>query len=128
MKAKIIAFCFIIAFTANIFAQGGEGKNWYFGNHAGVTWNNSSNTPVAFGGSPMNTLEGVATISDANGNLLFFSDGTYVWDANMNQMPNGYGLTGDPSSSQSAVIIPKPLDVNTYYIFTVESCICNARI
>jgi len=121
MKAKIIAFCFIIAFTANIFAQGGEGKNWYFGNHAGVTWNNSSNTPVAFGGSPMNTLEGVATISDANGNLLFFSDGTYVWDANMNQMPNGYGLTGDPSSSQSAVIIPKPLDVNTYYIFTVES-------
>ncbi|MBT7145133.1 MAG: hypothetical protein HN894_17560, partial [Bacteroidetes bacterium] len=121
MKVKIATFFLVITFIANTFAQGGEGNNWIFGNGAGVSWNNATNTPVAFGGSPMNTLEGVATISNANGNLLFFSDGTWVWDANMNQMLNGYGLSGDPSSSQSAVIIPKPLDINTYYIFTVDA-------
>jgi len=120
MKAKILTFCFIITFVANIYAQNGQGSNWIFGNSAGVSWCNSTNTPVAFGGSPLNTLEGVATISDANCNLLFFSDGTYVWDANMNIMPNGFGLLGDNSSTQSAVIIPKPIDPNTYYIFTVD--------
>ena len=36
-------------------------------------------------------------------------------------MPNGNGLKGDASSTQSAIIIPKPNDLNIYYIFTVDS-------
>ncbi|MBT3208976.1 MAG: T9SS type A sorting domain-containing protein [Bacteroidetes bacterium] len=120
MKAKILTFSLIIIFVSNILAQNGEGNNWIFGTNAGVSWDCSTVTPVAFGGSPLTTNEGVATISDPSCNLLFFSDGTLVWDANMVQMPNGFGLTGDASSTQSAVIIPKPMDPNTYYIFTVD--------
>ncbi|MFT3908737.1 MAG: gliding motility-associated C-terminal domain-containing protein [Ferruginibacter sp.] len=42
-----------------------------------------------------------------------------VWNKNHAQMPNGFGLFGNASSSQSALIIPKPGDCEIYYIFTV---------
>ena len=35
-------------------------------------------------------------------------------------MTNGTGLFGDPSSTQSAIIVPKPGDDDIYYIFTVD--------
>lgn len=36
-------------------------------------------------------------------------------------MPNGTGLFGSSSSTQSAIIVPKPGDTNIYYIFTVDA-------
>ncbi len=38
-------------------------------------------------------------------------------------MQNGTGLFGDASSSQSAIIVPKPDDENIYYIFTVDNAL-----
>ena len=69
----------------------------------------------------MATNEGCATISDCAGNLLFYTDGSFVWDNTHTQMPNGFDLMGDPSSSQSAVVVPKPGSPNIYYIFTVDN-------
>ena len=60
------------------------------------------------------------TISENNGDLLFYTDGITVWDKQHNIMPNGTGLTGDSSSTQSAIIVPKPGDVSIFYIFTVD--------
>ena len=120
MKTKIFTFLLVSILISNTYAQSGETSNWIFGSNAGVSWDCVTVSPSAVGGSPLFTNEGVATISDQNCNLLFFSDGATVWDANMNQMPNGYGLTGDNSSTMSAVIVPKPYDPNTYYIFTVD--------
>ena len=36
-------------------------------------------------------------------------------------MANGNDLTGDPSSTHSAIIVPKPGDPSIYYIFTVDN-------
>jgi gliding motility-associated-like protein len=36
-------------------------------------------------------------------------------------MPNGYGLRGDYSSSQSALIVPKPGSRSFYYVFTAPA-------
>jgi len=69
----------------------------------------------------MNTNEGCATISDNNGNLLFYTDGIKVWNRNGQVMPNGSGLKGDPSSSNSAIVIPKPGSASIYYIFTADA-------
>src|SRR5690606_15921044 len=35
--------------------------------------------------------------------------------------PNGFGLWGHPSSSQSAIIVPLPGSDSIYYIFTTEA-------
>lgn len=96
-----------------------EASNWYFGENAGIRFNPINNSVSAVDGGRLNTREGCASISDESGNLLFYTDGITVYDRNHNVMPGGNGLFGHPSSSQSALIVPKPQDANIYYIFTV---------
>ena len=36
-------------------------------------------------------------------------------------MPNGSGLKGNPSSSNAAIIVPKPGSKNIYYVFTADA-------
>jgi len=95
-----------------------EAANWFFGQRAGLNFN--FGYPVPEQGGIIDTPEGCSTISDRLGNLLFYSDGSIVWNSNHEIMLNGEGLLGDKSSTQSAMIIPKPDDDNIYYIFTVD--------
>ena len=114
-----LSILFILSLSIqNIEAQK-EASIWYFGYNAGVDFN--SGTPVALTDGELVTKEGCATISDKNGNLLFYTDGITVWNRNHIPMPNGTGLNGDPSSSQSAIIVPKSDEPNIYYVFTVDN-------
>lgn len=102
--------------TWSVTAQG-HANNWYFGNQAAITF--STVPPSAIAGCAMIQREGNATISDAGGNLLFYTDGVTVWDRNHNVMANGTGLAGQIISAQSAIIAPLPLSTTQYYVFTV---------
>jgi gliding motility-associated-like protein len=120
---KNYAFCLLFILSCPVFAQK-EASNWYFGRGAGLHFSDDG-AVIPLAGGQMNTNEGCSSISDAEGNLLFYTDGRSVWDRNHVLMPNGNyfsgtGLLGDPSSSQSAIIIPKKNDPNIYYIFTVD--------
>ena len=97
---------------------GKEGNIWYFGYGAGLDFNSGSPVPLLDG--QLYTLEGCASIADNNGDLLFYTDGMTVYDKNHNIMPNGTGLLGNNSSSQSGVIIRKPGASNLFYIFTAD--------
>ena len=113
-----ILFCLLSFFC---FSQK-EASKWLFGEKVGLQFLNLSDPPLVLRGE-LNTLEGCASISDSDGNLLFYTDGSTVWDKNDDIMPNGTDLLGDESSTQSAIIIPKPLDPDIYYLFTVGSTI-----
>ena len=63
-------------------------------------------------------IEASSAISDANGNLLFFSDGLHAWDRNFQLMPNGSGLLGHLSCSQGVLITPHPGNPSQYFLFT----------
>ena len=117
MKSKITTILFIICFSTLLHAQR-EAGIWYFGIKAGIDFN--SGAPVALNNGLLITQEGCATISDKNGNLLFYTDGSTIWNANHKTMPNGSGLLGHSSSTQSAIIVPNPLNPKIYYIFTVD--------
>ena len=73
---------------------------------------------VAISNPVMNAPEGSATISDRNGQVIFFTDGDKVWNRTNVEIASGIG--GDPGSSQSAIIIPVPGDETLYYIFTTQ--------
>lgn len=96
----------------------GEAANWYFGERAGLNFNTSP--PTALTDGALTTLEGCATISDSGGNLLFYTNGTRVWNREHEVMPNGTGLLGEDTSTQSAIVVPNPQQPNIYYIFTVD--------
>jgi gliding motility-associated-like protein len=100
------------------FSQG-EANIWYFGENAGLDFNNSS--PTALTDGQLVTDEGCATISNSNGELLFYTDGTTVYNKNHQIMLNGSGLMGHPSSAQSATIVPKPSSSHLFYIFTTDN-------
>lgn len=91
---------------------------WYFGQKAGITFNNGN--PVPLNNSQMNTDEGCAVMADSAGKLLFYTNGLYVWNRNHRPMPNGYKLMGHRSSTQSAIIVPKPGSNHYYYVFTTD--------
>lgn len=123
MKKYLFYFIYLSVFLTGVlvqpgYAQNGEGNVWYFGEKAGLSFN--SGTPVALTGSQLITQEGCASICDPNGNLLFYTNGITVWNRNHQAMPNGFGLLGDDSSTQSGVIVPKPGSPNIYYVFTVD--------
>ncbi|MBQ0768463.1 MAG: hypothetical protein KBT58_04175, partial [Bizionia sp.] len=118
MKNNLILL-FLLSF---VFTYGqNEASNWYFGDNAGINFDTNTGTITALSDGQLATVEGCTTISDGNGNLVMYTDGTTVYNANHNTMTNGTGLFGDASSSQSAIIVPKPEDPNIYYIFTVGS-------
>jgi hypothetical protein len=96
-----------------------ETQNWYFGLNAGITF--ATIPPSALLNGAISTFEGSSTISDAQGNLLFYTDGMFVYNNLHQQMPNGFGLLGNPSSAQSGVIVPKPGSNTIFYVFTVDA-------
>ena len=119
--------CVLITLISYSVSSQGEANNWFFGYGAGLVFDNvnSTVTPTSVAQNTIATFEGCSSISGPNGELKFYTDGRDVWDANHNLMPNanyfgGSGLLGDPSSTSSGVIIPRPGDLNKYYIFTVD--------
>lgn len=108
----------LIVITRSIIglAQDKRASHWYFGWEAGIDF--SSGLAVADTNGKIFPIEGSSSISDAYGNLLFYSGGDNVRNRNHALMPNGAGLFGNPSSVESCLIVPLPGDTLKYYIFT----------
>ena len=64
--------------------------------------------PTGLTDGALDTNEGSATISDENGNLLFYTDGSSAYDRNGDVMLNGNFLGGNSTTTQSGVIVPRP--------------------
>jgi len=95
---------------------------WYFGTNLGLDFNFSpprvlSDGRISFRNyEPTNLCESAASIADREGNLLFYTDGVTVWTRDHTIMPNGTGLLGHCTTTQT-LIVPLP-NSNLYYIFT----------
>jgi PKD repeat protein len=92
-----------------------EFSKWYFGMQAGLDF--ATIPPTILTNGVINTGGGVASISDAAGNLLFYTDGIAVVNSNHSAMANGLGLLGGSSSAQGAMIVKQPGNANIYYLF-----------
>lgn len=130
MKFTIVKLLLCIvpccAFTPRGIAQ--QGNVWVFGKKAGIDFN--SGVPI-----PMTTNidgfgEGCASVCDENGQLLFFTEGSKVWDKNGILMNNGTNLTPvvstntispTSSTSQGVVVVPFVMDKYRYFIFSLTS-------
>ena len=104
-----------VVFTMNAQLQN---ANWYFGNQAGLNFNDGTTPPTELTNSAMSTTGGCVTVSDDTGNLLFYTNGVTILDRDHGIMTNGSGLFGSPTVSQSVVVVPKPDDAAKYYVFT----------
>jgi hypothetical protein len=115
-----ILVCIIL--TISFFSAYAQKQNniWCFGDEARLNFNSGS--PVNDTLCALFTGEGSASIADKNtGQLLFYSDGTSVYNRNNLIMPgNTMPLGGNSTTTQSALIVPMPGSDNEYYLFCVD--------
>lgn len=122
MKKLLILIVAHMALHSVAFGQK-EGYHGVFGEGIQIDFNTSPPTitypPTSLGRyDPMSAWEGTATISDKDGNLLFYTDGMVVWNKHHQVMPNGTSIHSTQSLSTTQVlIVPIPGDPYLYYIF-----------
>jgi large repetitive protein len=112
--------CLMVLLAApDVKAQNFSGYNWYFGNTTrGIQFSRSTDLPQLINNKAPLGMGGSAVASDQiNGNLLFYTDGATVYNASNVPMPNGNGLSGDPSRNQPVAIAKIPGVENQFYIF-----------
>lgn len=113
----LLSTIILLLIILNINAQN-QNANWYFGNQAGLNFTDVNQEPNALTDGAMITDGGSASISDSDGNLLFYSNGINVWGPDHKTIKNGTGLYGSTTVSQSVLILPNPSEENVYYVFT----------
>lgn len=121
MKKLTITIITIVLTWFNVYSQG-EGQYWYFGNGAGIDFNQP--TPKAISQTHIFTDEGCATYYDKTNNLLLSTDGINLYKEIIGVTTSpilvSNGLLGNSSSSNSAIIVPQPKTKGIYYIFTAD--------
>ncbi len=133
MKLNLICILLVIAYCCSLCTTGyAQHDNvWIFGDSAGVDFNSGNPVPIKtkFPGGHLD--ESSASVCDEHGNLLFYTDGSYVWDRYGDTMNNGNNLTGQipvfagfvptHSSAQGTLIAPFRSNKNLYFIFSLTA-------
>ena len=104
-----------------VFSQNRD-YNWCFSDSCGIRFTDTSANlfPCVFSGAQVGPgSECAASISDENGVLLFYTNGVWLWDSSDQLMPQGTGLYSNVSTTQGALIVPKPDDSIEYYLFSL---------
>ncbi|MFN5294864.1 MAG: hypothetical protein ACK5BL_04995, partial [Flavobacteriales bacterium] len=131
MSVQSILCLLMLTVSSLIVSAQNQNNFWVYGYQAGINFN--TNPPSYEGGFAIQASEGAASVADAiTGELLFYTDGVTVWNANNNPMPNGTGLlgssSGELSSTTAAVICEKPGSTSQYYLITVDEQYSNGGL
>ncbi|MGC9331862.1 MAG: T9SS type A sorting domain-containing protein [Bacteroidales bacterium] len=102
--------------------------NWRFGGSIGINFDLQTQEvnflPLSYW---FGTPESASTISDEEGNLLFYTDGELVFNSEDTVMPDinfvddDTHLDGNYSAYQGVVILPQAGNDSIYYIFTCDA-------
>jgi hypothetical protein len=92
--------------------------HWTFGQHSHIRFPGGGD-PVVDSNHGFGSYEGCACVSDAAGALLFYSDGTQLWDGAHNPVLSP-PLGGSSSSTHSAIIVPPAGGGSLYHLFTTN--------
>lgn len=110
MKKLYFSFMLVLLAIPTVFAQN-PNNHWQLG----VSDVNFTTNPPTVSTIANNGQYGKASISDNNGNLLFYTDGQKVWNKNHVIIPDG-----NPFAYPyvlGVVIVPNPANSSQYYIF-----------
>lgn len=118
-----ILFCSLCCSQASGQYNRPENRVWAMGNNSGAGFSGTSPSPIY---TSIKSGEGCASVCNGTGTLLFYTDGSQVWNASGSLMPNGQNITGAGISStfsatQGALIVPDLKRCGIYYIFSIAS-------
>lgn len=122
---KKLLFLLLLFLSTSTFAQ--RDYHWVFGDSVGLNFN--TNPPTVDTNRIIMSLESSASISDNNGNLLFYT-GSYTANdlVNHNYFIRSFNdsimfgsdtLLGNTTITQGLLVIPFPYDSSNYYVFHI---------
>ena len=115
MKTNVHLILILALLTVFTKVEGqGECNLWYFGEQNGLDFSNESLEVINNGN--MIAQSGCASISDKYGNLLFYTNGLTIWNAQHDTMPNGGALIGC-TYLQDCMVVPHPGDNTRFFVF-----------
>lgn len=137
MKNFIITLMLSLFSIVTVFGQMKYDYHWFFGYDFDGAIPGVEGVHLRFNESPLNiTLEEIpfwiyqsnATMSDENGELLFYTNGCSIANKNHEIMMNGDSLNpgffhesqcdfGYSGANQSCLVLPKPNSINQFYLF-----------
>ncbi|RZK25456.1 MAG: hypothetical protein EOO63_16015, partial [Hymenobacter sp.] len=122
MRIQRVLLVLVLLLSGSTSWAQGENDNWTFNFLYGI---NFSASGPAFRSSSFRHFGGCSAISDAKGQLLFYTNGNVVWDKDHNPMPTVDGmpalLNAGNGPSRGVLIVKKPGSNSLYYIFTTDS-------
>ena len=117
-KKLLVYFLLLLLSCFNLLSQK-QTNIWYFGLHAGLDFVTSPPTLLNYTNNAISTQESSACMSDAFGNILFYTDSDTIWNKQNQLMANGGGLAGQHSHSQAVLTVKQPGNANLYYVFHI---------
>lgn len=119
LKIRVVVVMVCLLSGVDGIAQNFSQHNWYFGSGArGIRFSRTNNSPslVNNKSTPFGTGgSGVAT-DQSSGNLLFYTDGTNLYNAAHAVISNG--LNANTNGNQPVAIGKNPVLTNQYFVFT----------
>ncbi|MGB3546541.1 MAG: gliding motility-associated C-terminal domain-containing protein [Saprospiraceae bacterium] len=123
-----------VVFTVGVsfLAAQRQAETWHIGNGIGISF--AGDQPVLVQPSAQRAFEGVVSYGDAQGDLLFYTNGGgrppggpagfgpgTIWNRNHQPMYDLNGTQGGGISAiQSSLAFPDPAQDSVYYLFTME--------
>ncbi|MCR1784885.1 DUF11 domain-containing protein [Nocardioides carbamazepini] len=99
----------------------GTQRWWHFGNGVGLDFGTSGTAmPTTTPDTNVNSIEGTTVVTDAAGQLLFWSNGLQVFNKFHQVMPNGAGLLGNASATQTVAAFPSVTSPGTYFVVSTN--------
>ena len=116
---RLIGFFVFLTLSISVSAQSVTETHWYFGNSAEnlIFDGNGRNAYLQTNQATSFGMGGASVITDQiTGNLLFYSDGTQIFDAGHNLLTNA--LSGNPSINVAVASAPDSGNPGQYYFFS----------
>lgn len=119
LSGRGFIFVILLVTTLSGMAQNNAGHNWFFGNNnLGIRFNRTDNSATLVTNKTALGTGGSGTASDQiTGSLLFYTDGTTIYDVTHAAMPGGAGLGGNASANQPVAITKVPGQKYQYFVF-----------
>lgn len=112
---SFILFCVL---TPTLLAQN-EADYWFFGEKNGLHF--TATGVELFANSQVKYNEGLSSMTDCKGELLFYCDAETVWNKQHQAMTNGTDLLGSYSATQGSLIVQHPGDCDLFFVFTQDA-------
>ena len=123
-KLKNLFLIALLFCTSSFGFSQGEYNNWCFGPGTWMDFNQGAPIVKACN---IQAISASASISDRNGNLLFYADHTKIWNKNHAVILNR-GFNNTNAGIQSLNILPFPCNDSLYYFFNFRSSSSNSAI